>query len=63
MTETEVAMQSWTAYLELGSMKAAAARLGIHEITVRKRIAALRDMYGVKTNVQLAVALERRRVA
>jgi len=40
-------------------MRKAAARLGCHEITVRKRIAALRDVYGVQTNVQLADAIAR----
>jgi len=54
--------ESWDAYLATGSMRKAAAKLGIHEITVRKRIAALRDSYGVQTNVQLAVALEREKI-
>lgn len=63
MTELDKALRSWRAYLETGSMKKAGARLGIHDITVRRHIAVLRETYGVKTNVQLAVALERRRVA
>lgn len=52
-------LQSWRAYLETGSMRKAAAKLGIHEITVRKHIAVLRETYDVQTNAQLAVALER----
>ena len=56
---TERQLAAWTAYLETGSMRKAAARLGCHEITVRKRIAALRDVYGVQTNVQLADAIAR----
>lgn len=58
MSERE--LQSWRAYLETGSMKRAAAKLGIHEITVRKHIAVLRETYGVVTNAQLAVAIERK---
>jgi DNA-binding CsgD family transcriptional regulator len=52
-------LEAWRAYLAAGSMKEAAARLGIHEVTVRKRIATLRDIYGVDTTAQLAVAIER----
>lgn len=54
---------AWAAYVETGSMRGAAAKLGIHEITVRKRIAVLRDIYGVRTNVQLAIAIERERTS
>lgn len=64
MTEpTERQLDAWDAYLETGSMRRAADRLGIHEITVRKRIAELRQVYDVRTNVQLAVAIERERRA
>jgi len=64
MTEpTARQLDAWSAYVETGSMKGAAARLGVHDITVRKRIAELRDVYGVRTNVQLAVAIERNRAA
>jgi DNA-binding transcriptional LysR family regulator len=56
-------LDAWAAYVDTGSMKAAAERVGVHEITVRKRIAELRDVYGVRTNVQLAVAIERNRAA
>jgi DNA-binding transcriptional LysR family regulator len=63
VSELEKALKSWRAYLETGSMKKAAAQLGLHDITVRRHIAVLRETYGVKTNVQLAVVLERRRVA
>ena len=40
-------------------MRKAAARLGIHEITIRKHIAVLRETYGVATNAQLADVLAR----
>jgi predicted ArsR family transcriptional regulator len=63
MTEGDRMKAAWRAYLDTGSMKAAAARLGIHEITVRKRIAVLREMYDVRTNAQLADVLARRDVA
>jgi hypothetical protein len=56
-------LEAWEAYVATGGMKAAADRLGIHEITVRKRIAELRDVYDVRTNVQLAIAIERARAA
>ena len=56
-------LRTWNAYLETGSMKAAAHRLGCHEITVRKHIGTLRREYGVQTNAQLAIALERAGVA
>lgn len=56
-------LAAWRAYVDGGSMKAAAHLLGVHEITVRKRIAELRDVYGVRTNVQLAVAIERAKAA
>lgn len=60
---TEKQLAAWYAYLDTGSMKAAAERLGVHEITVRKRIDELRDVFNVRTNVQLAVAIERNRAA
>lgn len=63
MTGPTREIESWRAYLATGSMKKAAAQLGIHEITVRKHIAALRESNNVKTNAQLAVALERLGVA
>lgn len=50
---------SWDAYLATGSMRKAATQLGLHEITVRKHIAVLRQHYGVRTNAQLADALAR----
>jgi len=61
--QNQVEMEAWRAYLETGSMRIAAHRLGVHEITVRKRIAVLRDRYDVQTNAQLAVAIERDRIA
>ena len=54
-----VELDAWAAYLETGSMREAARRLGVHEVTVKKRIGVLRDLYGVRTNAQLAVAIER----
>ncbi len=60
---TDRQLDAWDAYLEMGSMREAAARLGVHEITVRKRIAELRQVYEVRTNVQLAVLIERERRA
>jgi DNA-binding transcriptional LysR family regulator len=56
-------LEAWLAYVATGSMKAAANLLGIHDITVRKRISELRDVYGVRTNVQLAIAIERAEAA
>lgn len=56
---TALELLAWSAYVETGSMRLAAKRLGVHEITVRKRIAALRDSYNVRNNVQLAIAIER----
>lgn len=52
-------LASWRAYLETGSVKAAAHRLGVHEQTVKKHLAALRVRYGVRTNAQLADAMAR----
>lgn len=63
MTERERDLIAWRAYLETGSMKRAALKLGVHEITVRKRIAALRETYAVTTNAQLADVLARQAVA
>jgi hypothetical protein len=60
---TEHEIEAWKAYLRAGSMRRAALELGVHEITVRKRIAALRDLYNVRTNAQLADVLARRNVA
>jgi hypothetical protein len=52
-------MEAWRAYLETGSMREAARRVGVHEITIRKRIAVLRDIHNVRTNAQLADVLAR----
>lgn len=52
-------LDSWAAYLATGSMRKAADRLGIHEVTVRKHIAALRQFYDVSTNAQLADQIAR----
>ena len=52
-------MAAWRAYLETGSMREAALRLAVHEVTIRKRIAALRETYDVRTNAQLADVLAR----
>lgn len=61
MSERE--LRSWRAYLETGSEKEAAAMLCIHVKTVQHHIAMLKAEYGVKTMAQLAVMLERERVA
>jgi DNA-binding CsgD family transcriptional regulator len=55
----EAELAAWTAYLNTGSMRRAAQQLGVHEVTVRKRIAALKDRYNVTTTAQLALVLER----
>jgi DNA-binding transcriptional LysR family regulator len=60
---TAAELAAWDTYLKTGSMKRAAVKLGVHEITVRKRIAALRDLYNVTTNAQLADVLARRIMA
>jgi DNA-binding transcriptional LysR family regulator len=52
-------LEAWEAYLNTSSMRLAARRLGVHEVTVRKRIAALKDRYNVTTTAQLALVLER----
>lgn len=56
---SDPAMDAWMVYLETGRMRDAATRLHVHEVTVRKRIAELRDRYGVRTNAQLADVLAR----
>jgi DNA-binding NarL/FixJ family response regulator len=56
---SDAELQAWEAYLNTGSMRLAARRLGVHEVTVRKRIAALKDRYDVRSTAQLAVAIER----
>lgn len=64
MTEpTAIQVATWDAYFREGSCRKAAAILGIHEVTVRKRLADLRDVYGVRTNVQLSAAIEREKNA
>lgn len=60
---TPLQRETWEAYFVAGSARAAARVLGVHEITVRNRLAALRDVYGVRTNVQLAAAIEREKLA
>ena len=60
---TDVELLTWRIYLGSDSMRAAALKLGVHEVTVRKRIAALRETYDVRTNAQLADVLARRNVA
>lgn len=55
MTPRELA--SWDAYLETGSIRAAAERLGIHDQTVKRHLSLLKDEYGVRTLAQLARAL------
>jgi DNA-binding NarL/FixJ family response regulator len=52
-------LASWAAYLETGSVKAAAHKLHVHEQTVKKHLTALRGRYGVRTNAQLADAMAR----
>jgi DNA-binding CsgD family transcriptional regulator len=54
-------LETWAAYLETGSYRMTALRLGVHEQTVKRHIGMLKDVYGVKTNAQLAVILERSR--
>ena len=56
-------LASWKAYLETGSMKAAAHKLGVHEQTVKQHLAKLRREFRVTTNAQLADALARVEVA
>jgi len=55
----EAELRSFAAYLETGSVKAAAHKLGVHEQTVKKHLARLRARYGVRTNAQLADAIAR----
>ena len=63
MTERERELASWRAYLASRTYREAGRMLGVHADTIRRHIALLRTEYGVKTNAQLAVALERERVA
>jgi DNA-binding transcriptional LysR family regulator len=56
-------LRAWDAYLAAGSMREAAHLLGVHEQTIKRLIGDLRDVYGVRTLAQLAVALEHGRVA
>jgi DNA-binding CsgD family transcriptional regulator len=59
MSPAEKERRSWEAYLETGSYREAGRRLGIHEDTVRRHVASLKDQHGVKTTAQLAVRLAR----
>lgn len=45
------------AYLDAGSVKAAAHRLGLNEQTVKNQLASLRRRLGVETNAQAVAAL------
>ena len=56
-------LASWRAYLETGSERAAAARLGVHVQTVKRHLALLKAEYRVRTLAQLADVLAREKVA
>jgi DNA-binding NarL/FixJ family response regulator len=45
------------AYLEAGTCRDAARLLGVHEQTVKRRLANARSRVGVDTNAQLVLAL------
>lgn len=51
--------RSWDAYLEHGSVKAAAAELRLNETTVKRHLSAIRSRLGVDTNAQAATVLAR----
>ena len=51
--------RSWDAYLETGSVKAAAAKLDLNQTTVKRHLSAIRSRLGVDTNAQAASILAR----
>lgn len=51
--------RSWDAYLEHGSVKAAAAQLRLNETTVKRHLSAIRSRLAVETNAQAADILAR----
>lgn len=63
MTERERDLIAWRAYLETGSYREAGRLLGWHADTIRRHISLLKAEYRVRTTAQLAVALERDKVA
>jgi DNA-binding NarL/FixJ family response regulator len=52
-------MDAWNAYMDAGSVRDAARRLGVHEQTVKRHLSAIRSRLGVKTNAQAALILAR----
>ena len=46
-------LEAWYAYRTLGSSKKAGKALGVHEVTIRKRISALRDIFDARDNIEL----------
>jgi len=54
---TATDMDAWRAYLDTGSVREAARRLGVHEQTVKRHLSAIRSRLGVKTNAQAAAKL------
>lgn len=63
MRERERELASARAYLDTGSYARAGKQLGIHGDTVRRHVTLLKAEYEVRTFAQLAVALEREKVA
>lgn len=61
VSDTE--LLTWKTYLETGSERKAAAKLGIHVQTVKRHIELLKAEQRVKTLAQLADALARTEVA
>lgn len=56
---TPADMDAWNAYMDAGSVRDAARRLGVHEQTVKRHLSAIRSRLGVKTNAQAALILAR----
>ena len=50
---------TWDAYLRSETLKAAGHELGVSYVTVSRRLAAIRSILGVSTNVQAADVLAR----
>jgi LmbE family N-acetylglucosaminyl deacetylase len=57
MSPSAAELDAWDAYLREGSQAKAARALGCHVQTIKARIAALKDFYGVETTAQLATAI------
>lgn len=56
---TDRELATLRAYVASGSVKEAAAQLGVHEQTVKRHLANIRSRLGVESNVQAVLRLAR----